>query len=587
MTWTENPAPLVLDRYAVLRLLARGGMSSIYLARTEGAAGFRKPVVVKWIHPHLMDDPSAVKSFVREAKLAARLVHPNIVQVLDFGQYSEQYLAVLEYVHGYDLGVFCQYLGQSGRTVAIDHALYTIHEVLRGLKFAHELCSETGTPLGLVHRDISPHNVLVSVDGRVKLADFGVARVAAEATHNSGDHIKGKVNYLSPEQVSSGAVDHRTDIFALGIVFYEMLAGRKLFASEFVANTIMRISRAEIPDIRETRPDVPDAVWAVIQRALARQPKDRFQSAGEFASGLRQAMGPISLDDMEGSFRELIAQTLREPAFKSMVTPLPDLATALQGEPIDLAQVTPGTKRTAGYNRTVTQLKAPRLARRRRRSGKRRFMGFVVAFALATCLSAVGLIVLRGQDQARADGPGPVVRVIEPPNPSPPDTTATPSGPVAAPSVPAAIDAAPSPGAAETAQGAGQDAGAAPSESKRRLVKNSPRKGQKRPVRPRNNDAVATKSRRLSGGTVTKTLAGKRSALMRCFQQHGQEEGVGKSIAIRVEITSSGAVNAVSVEPVKLQAMELGRCVSRVVRAIAFPAHDEPLVAFRVPMRLQ
>ena len=95
MTWTENPAPLVLDRYAVLRLLARGGMSSIYLARTEGAAGFRKPVVVKWIHPHLMDDPSAVKSFVREAKLAARLVHPNIVQVLDFGQYSEQYLAVL------------------------------------------------------------------------------------------------------------------------------------------------------------------------------------------------------------------------------------------------------------------------------------------------------------------------------------------------------------------------------------------------------------------------------------------------------------------------------------------------------------
>ena len=161
MAGERSQENLVLGRYALLKLLGRGGMGSVYLARAEGAAGFRKPVAVKMIHRHLMDDPGAVESFIREAKLAVRLSHPNIVQVLDFGQHHNQYLTVLEYLKGYSLSALSKYLSQSKKAMSTNHSAFTIYKVLRGLEFAHDLSDESGEKLGVVHRDINPQNILI------------------------------------------------------------------------------------------------------------------------------------------------------------------------------------------------------------------------------------------------------------------------------------------------------------------------------------------------------------------------------------------------------------------------------------------
>jgi len=300
-------------------------MGSVYLARVKGPAGFRRLVAVKLIHRYLMDDVGAVESFVREAKLAVRLSHPNIVQVHDFGEHNGQYLAVLEYIAGYDLGVLAKYLRTMGKAMSMDHAVFVLYKALRGLTFAHELRDDNGEPLGLVHRDISPQNIMISKDGQVSLTDFGIASIQTEATRSEKGDLKGKLAYLAPEQVSGGSVDHRSDLFAVGIVLWEILSGERLFHSDSEAQTIMNVATREIPDISGLRPEVSAEGAAVINRALERDPNKRYQRAEEFAADLRRHCLSSDPDEIEPSFCAMASETFSDKRFISDIGALPDL----------------------------------------------------------------------------------------------------------------------------------------------------------------------------------------------------------------------------------------------------------------------
>jgi len=221
-------AAIRLGEYRIVRSLACGGMAEVSLALTSGPQGFEKLVVLKKILPHLAAKPRYVRLFLDEAKLAASLDHPNIAQVHAIGQVDGAYCIAMEYVHGSDLKRVVARVAASGRPFPIDQAVRIVREVAAALHHAHERCGPDGTPLRIVHRDVSPSNIQISYDGAVKLIDFGVAKSEVSSIRTQTGTLKGKAGYMAPEQVQCGPVDRRTDVYALGIVLWELLSGRQL-----------------------------------------------------------------------------------------------------------------------------------------------------------------------------------------------------------------------------------------------------------------------------------------------------------------------------------------------------------------------
>lgn len=526
MAGAEPDAHLVLGRYALLHLLGRGGMGSVYLARAEGAAGFRKPVAVKLIHRHLMDDPAAVESFIREAKLAVRLSHPNIVQVLDFGQHHNQYLTVLEYLQGYSVAALAKFLQQSGRRLSVDHGAYLVYNALRGLEFAHDLTDESGEHLGLVHRDINPQNILISIDGQVSLTDFGIARIRTEVTRSGPGDLKGTLAYMSPEQVSGTPVDHRSDLFSMGIVLHEVLSGERLFKSDSEAHTVMLVAQATVPDIRDLRPEVSAEASAVLARALARAPEDRYQSAADFAADVRRTMMSGSPDDIEASFKETIRHIFEDPDFVAQAGPLPDLAAALAGAPIQI----PSDPVRAPRAQASTASRA-----RRPRPRVRRLLGLAVGVAAIAALVAGG--VLWGLGALRHETPGrtPVHVVIE-----------------------------------DQGHDAGTTAAIAPGSD----------------AGPAAADAGAARPAPLDGRLVTSTLMHRQAELLRCFDLDGGPTPSNGQVAIRLEVAADGTVRWATIEPQAAAATPMGQCLIRIATDTRFPRHPSEALIFRVPIRV-
>jgi tRNA A-37 threonylcarbamoyl transferase component Bud32 len=270
-----------LGKHRIQRLVTVGGMAEIYVARTAGIEGFEKEVILKRILPHLAADPEFVQMFLDEARLAATLHHPNIVQVFDIGHDEQHgYFFSMERVHGHDLSRVLAAAAERKRGLSLEHALSIVAGLAAGLHHAHEQ--------GIVHRDVSPSNVLVTFDGCVKLVDFGVAKAMANRSKTRDGAIKGKVSYMSPEQCRGDAVDRRSDVFALGILLFELTTGKRLFKGDSDFAVLHRVVNEDAPLPSSRREGYDAGLEAIVMKALRRDPAERYATAEELQHAIEE-----------------------------------------------------------------------------------------------------------------------------------------------------------------------------------------------------------------------------------------------------------------------------------------------------------
>jgi serine/threonine protein kinase len=273
-------------KYRVIKRLEAGGMAEVYLGEAVSVQGFKKRVAIKRVLPHLAQNESFIEMFLDEARLSARLNHANIVSVFDISKREDTYFLIMEFVDGVNLKRIMESLTKRGQRMKLADAIYLCIDACRGLSYAHELADEGGAPLGIVHRDISPPNIMVTRRGEVKLADFGLAKASTQIQTTDPGVVKGKFSYLSPEAALGEEVDARADIFALGIVLWEMLAGKRLFWGENDYATVKLIQKANVPRLAPLNREVDEAFEEVLLKALARDKKNRYQGARDFGAAL-------------------------------------------------------------------------------------------------------------------------------------------------------------------------------------------------------------------------------------------------------------------------------------------------------------
>ena len=274
-------------RYRLLQRLGEGGMAELYTAVLHGAEGFRRVYVVKRLRPEVARNRSAVEQFIDEAKLGSTLVHSNIVPVFDFGKVADEYFLAQEYIIGRDLGkVVNRHIEKIGRPLSERFVLYVVHEVLEALAYAHNRTDAAGNPIGLVHRDISPGNIMVTARGEVKLFDFGIVKGEGRVSRTDVGVVKGNVSFMSPEQARGQAVDARSDLFSLGLVLYYGLTGEQLYPGQSTFDQLMRAATGPKTEQLQLLAELPPASAALVSRVLAVDPGTRYQTAADFAAAV-------------------------------------------------------------------------------------------------------------------------------------------------------------------------------------------------------------------------------------------------------------------------------------------------------------
>jgi len=378
--------PVQLGKYEVLSLLARGGMADLYIGRLHGALGFNRLVVVKRLLPHLAADALFVSMFLDEARLAAQIHHPNVVQILDLGQSGNDYYLAMELIPGPSLAAVLRHTGRMGKGVPWPVAAEIVAQACDGLHAAHELCDPSGRPLGLVHRDVSPGNLMLTANGWVKVVDFGVARASETASRIDRGLMMGKYAYMSPELCCGEPLDRRADIFALGVVLYQLLTGRRVFERETPAQTLEAIRADPVPDPRTVRPDLPAEVVPVIRRALERARDGRFPTTEALALTLRR-LAPTS--------PHVVAEFLNT-----------DCALVLEGQARSIREASQLTSIVSAEPGEERAAPVPR-----HRTASRRRYRRVVVMAIAFCLALAGGWLLR---QAVFPPPAPLTLGLAP-----------------------------------------------------------------------------------------------------------------------------------------------------------------------------
>ena len=279
-----------VDRYELVGELASGGMATVFLARLTGVGGFQRFVAMKRLHPHLANEKEFVEMFLDEARIAARIHHTNVVPILEVGASPVGYYLVMEYIEGDTLARLLARASQRGGRLPVPIALRIALDTLNGLHAAHELRDDAGSSINLVHRDVSPQNVLVGVDGIARITDFGVARAASRLTATRVGQLKGKIAYMAPEQAAGEeSLDRRADVFAAGIVIWEELAAKRLFKAENEAATLSRVMTEPVPPLSVIVPGLSVQLSNVVMRALDRDPNRRFSTCAQFGDALEAA----------------------------------------------------------------------------------------------------------------------------------------------------------------------------------------------------------------------------------------------------------------------------------------------------------
>ena len=288
----------VLGSYRLIAELGHGGMADVFLAAVEGPLGsaFAKLAVVKKLRTHLADDAEFVAMLFDEARVTARLAHPNVVQLFEVGQVDGHYFLAMEYLDGQPLHRVVRQIERSEKSggAYVPRAVYyaVVSDVLAGLHYAHELADYDGTSLGIVHRDVTPHNVFVTYDGAIKVVDFGIAKAVGRLTHTQHGIVKGKVRYMSPEQAAGRDVDRRTDVFAAGVILWNLATGKKLWGDKDAVAIAIALATGNYPSSpRSVTADVPEAIDAICRKALSVRPDDRYATASAMRADLDAFLG--------------------------------------------------------------------------------------------------------------------------------------------------------------------------------------------------------------------------------------------------------------------------------------------------------
>ncbi len=305
-----EPGRILVGRYELIYRLGHGGMASVYLGRAIGTAGFERLVAVKVIHPHLANESEFVEMFLDEARIAAKIHHPNVCETLDLGEDDGLFFMVMEYVEGETLSSLIRQLRKRDDRLPVACALQLAADACRGLGAAHELEGNDGQPLNLVHRDVSPHNLLVTMDGRVKVVDFGIMKAAGKRSNTLTGQLRGKLTYMAPEQARGEPVDRRSDIYAMGVVLWELLAGARFYRGETESEILAQVSLGRRQSITDYCDNLPAGVVAVLDKALAESRSDRYETAEDMLKDLRQALRHLLDADQEDP-REAISGIMK------------------------------------------------------------------------------------------------------------------------------------------------------------------------------------------------------------------------------------------------------------------------------------
>lgn len=407
------------DKYQLLAPIASGGMATVYMGRVIGVGGFERIVAIKRMHPHLLREAGYVEMFLDEARLAARIRHPNVVATLDVAESDEGPFIVMEFIEGPSLSQLFKALRKRRELVPIPVLLRIFDDVLGGLHAAHELSGRDKQSLNLVHRDVSPQNIMVGHDGVARITDFGVARARVRLSSTRSGELKGKLAYLPPEQARGDEIDRRADVYSAGVVLWEALTGKRLFAGKSEMHVMHQLIEGAKQSPREINPDVPPAIDEACMRALAYEAEGRFATAAEFARALEQAAADAGVTVAS-------ARTVAELAQMIEV----QLPSTSEPPPSQSSMSSVG-RAEAESNATTAGLTASAAAPPSRRGGL--VLGGLLLFA-----AGAGVAVLLSS-QAATDSPSgepdAAVQAAAPSASSPPEASSSPSASSAVPIV--------------------------------------------------------------------------------------------------------------------------------------------------------
>ena len=310
--------PTHFGKYLLLERLNVGGMAEVFIAKAFGVEGFERILAIKKILPTMAEDEEFITMFIDEARISVQLNHANIVHIHELGKYEQAFFIAMEYVPGRDVRTLLELYRRRREIMPTAQAVFIASKICEALDYAHRKKDARGQPLHIIHRDVSPQNILVSYEGEVKVIDFGIAKAANRSQKTQAGILKGKFGYMSPEQVRGMATDHRSDIFAMGVILYEMLTGEKLFVGESDYSTLEKVRHAEIPLPSQFTPDIPAALESVLLKALARDPEDRYQWASDLQEDLLRFLlageAIYSSKHLAGFMKEAFAEELLREA---------------------------------------------------------------------------------------------------------------------------------------------------------------------------------------------------------------------------------------------------------------------------------
>jgi serine/threonine-protein kinase len=541
---------LAYGQYVLMRKLAEGGMAEIFLAKRLGADGFERNVVIKRMLAHLSGLPEFVEMFRDEARLMAKLAHPNIVQIQDLGFTGGCYYICMEYLAGEDFSTTVRTASFRGEYVPVPLVLRVLADAARGLHFAHEFTDESGRRLNIVHRDISPSNLYVTYEGQVKVLDFGISKYESRRARTRIGVVKGKYIYMAPEQARGGQVDRRADIFSLGVSLYEALTHVRPFARDNDLAVLRALLESDYPPPRALRPELSPKLESVVLRAMAPDPANRYATAAEFADDLEHLLSREPQPSTGAHLGAYLRNSFGEERYTEK-TRIPTIATLKQAGRSVPVTIVGSSLMPSGSTPTVRSQSWTNVVPLP--SGRGLVMGVV-----AGCLLLAGGAFVVGRNVAQPSNPVPA-----------PSPTAPAPAPREAAVLAEVQPSPPSQPSSQTAPAAAPEAVEAP----------PPERAEPLPAK-----APARTSRRVSleAADVQRVVSRNQARITSCFKRYKRDLPADPGeVQVRFTIYSSGKADAATQGP--LAERPVGRCLEKQVERLRFPAHRDKEVTVVLP----